>query len=66
MKKPRKKPGKAKAQELFFDRNYLSTVEETLHLLSIGVGATKKHRQKYIDLLVQSMKDVASENTTLH
>ena len=68
MKKPkRRKPRKAiKPEVLVFDKTYLNTVEEMLASMALGVGASRKHRQRYIDLLIQNMKEVAEEKTTLH
>ena len=66
MKKPRKKLPKASKppEVLVFGKNYLSTVEEMLHSMSIGIGP--KQRKKYVDLLVQSMREVSQEDMTLH
>ena len=64
--KPRKKklPKASQAEVLVFGKDYLSTVEEMLHSMSIGIGP--RDRKKYVNLLIASMREINQEDCTLH
>ena len=61
--KPRKKK-LPKAEIIVYGKDYLNQVEEMLYSMRIGIGP--KERKRYVDLLVQSMKEITQENMTLH